>query len=403
MNSRIASIVSLVLFAGACVDGDAASEASLAVAAAGPAEHGALAFGTADTAALTARASAHAWHFRLTAPATVTVATGLPAPKARAVDTVLRLYRRGPSGWGRHIARNDDAGGTPWSALTRALGAGEYRIVVAGARDTTRGTFAVRLDCAGLGCTEPVPMCVFGETFRDLDSQPALRVTGRRRWTATTRLTELDRRRVVIAVQQSSHTDVTTPEEAFARVDQGEINRVDIYEPAAARTFVALEYGVGDNSYGAFFDGLGDTLVARIHDGDILDCAVVAETCLLGATYGDLRQSPDFTAAGARRITAPGDVAGLEAEQVVRAVQESHADVRTVADALAAVDGGEINLARFVHRATGTELLAVEYGAGDNSYGAVFYSGSLSLAAAIHDGDFYGCTFFASTDTPAQR
>lgn len=247
------------------------------------------------------------------------------------------------------------------------------------------------------------PLCVFGETFRDLDSQPALRVTARRRWTAATRLTELDRRRVVIAVRQSAHSDVTTPEEAFARVDQGEINRVDIYEPAAARTFVALEYGVGDNSYGAFFDGLGDTVVARIHDGDILDCAVVAETCLLGATYGELRQSPDFAVAGARRITAPGDVAGLEAEQVVRAVQESYTDVRTVAAALAAVDGGEINLARFVHGATGTELLAVEYGAGDNAYGAVFYAGSVSLAAAIHDGDFYGCTFFASTDTPTQR
>jgi hypothetical protein len=249
----------------------------------------------------------------------------------------------------------------------------------------------------------PNDCCLFGDTFYELGEQPAVRITGRRKWTAATSLTPLDQRRVVLAVQQSAHTDVTTPAEAFARVDQGEINRVDLYEPAAARTFVALEYGAGDNSYGAFFDGLSDALVARIHDGDILDCTVVAETCLLGATYADLRHSPDVDVTRERVITQPGEVAGVEAEQVVRGVQESWPDVRSLDDALATVDGGEIHVVELVHRPTGTALVAVEYGAGDNSYGAVFYAGSVTLAAAIHDGDFYGCTVFAPRASAEQR
>ena len=350
------------------------------------ADRGELAFGVPASAALSRRDPSHTWRFTLHGPARVAIATG---PAGRGItDTVLALYRDGAS---RPLARNDDSGGTLWSALRRDLPAGDYRVVVRGYAGS-RGRFAVRADCRGDGCAPPA-MCLFGDTFRDLEAQPALVVTGRRKWTAATPLTALDQRRVVRAVQQSSHTDVTTPEEAFARVDQGEINRVDVYEPAAARTFVVLEYGAGDNSYGAYFHGLDDRLVARIHDGDLLDCAITAETCLLGRTARDLRSSPAFRSTGARHFTAPDDVRGLEAEQVVRAVQESY-DVTTVAEALDRVDAGEIALAGYAHVATGAEVFAVEYGAGDSLYGAVFRGGSLDVVAAIHDGDLYGCTLF---------
>jgi hypothetical protein len=351
-----------------------------------PTVHGPIVFATAKTATLTAAQGFHAWTFELHGPADVTVAVG--AVRGRTVDTWLYLYREGATGWGSYLVRRDHG------PIVRALGAGRYRVLVKGQTERTRGAFSVTVDCAGAGCAAAAT-CVFGDTYRELDQQPALRVTHRRTITSADDLTDLDRRRVVRAVQQSSHTDVTTAEEALARVDQGELNRVQIYEPAAARTFVAMEYGAGDSSYGAYFDGRSDEIVARIHDGDVLDCAPVPETCLLGGTFRALQDSPAFEGTMSRRITAPGHVVGVEAEQALRAVQESYG-VATLADGLAAVDGGQINIVGVHHRTTGTSLIAFEYGAGDSSYGRIFYGGSLALAAAINDGDLYGCTFFAS-------
>jgi hypothetical protein len=69
--------------------------------------------------------------------------------------------------------------------------------------------------------------------------------------------------------------------------------------------------------------------------------------------------------------------------------------VTTLAQGFAAIDGGELDVVEYVHNPTNTDLVAYEYGAGDNSYGAVFYYRSLEMAAAINDGDLYGCTLFA--------
>ena len=35
-----------------------------------------------------------------------------------------------------------------------------------------------------------------------------------------------------------------------------------------------------------------------------------------------------------------------------------------------------------------------DYGAGDNVYGAIYTAGTTTLAAEIHDGDFYACSLF---------
>lgn len=47
---------------------------------------------------------------------------------------------------------------------------------------------------------------------------------------------------------------------------------MDFYELASERWFVVYEYGAGDNSYGAFFEQQGTTVLASIHDGDLLIC-----------------------------------------------------------------------------------------------------------------------------------
>lgn len=93
------------------------------------------------------------------------------------------------------------------------------------------------------------------------------------------------REQLVLAVQQSSHSDVTTPEEALSRVEQQTVRRLWLFDSAGARSYTAYEYGVGDNSYGAIFARGPLEIAAGIHDGGLLNCTAHRAQCLLPATY----------------------------------------------------------------------------------------------------------------------
>lgn len=121
---------------------------------------------------------------------------------------------------------------------------------------------------------EAAAACLFGDVFSDIRTNEALSITDESWLEAADELTDLEAAQLVLAVQQSSHTDVSTAAEALERVDQQQVRRVDFYELASERWFVAYEYGVGDNSYGAFFDQEGTDVLASIHDGDLLSCSV---------------------------------------------------------------------------------------------------------------------------------
>lgn len=131
-------------------------------------------------------------------------------------------------------------------------------------------------------CGDPDPVeeepnaCLFGEVFSDIRTNDALLITNESWIQSADELTELEAEQIVVAVQQSSHTDVTTAAEALEEVDEQEVRRIDFYELASERWFVVYEYGAGDNSYGAFFDQEGTDVLASIHDGDLLDCSVTA-------------------------------------------------------------------------------------------------------------------------------
>jgi hypothetical protein len=402
--SRFLALGAAAVLAAGCLEAADSSDLDLATSELAatsrdshqrPTDHGPLAkLPARKELELTDEQRFHAWQFDISADAELTIGTGPWRTDRRMVDTWVYLYKLGPNGtWGSYLERRPDSRNPTRTQIVRTVDAGTYRVLVRGRADDTRGRVALTIGCTGAGC--PVA-CVFGETFGELDDQPDLVVSQRSTLTAATPISELDARRIVRAVQQSSHTDVTTVEEALARVDQGEVNRVAIYEPAAARTFVAFEYGAGDNSYGAYFEGRSDALVASIHDGDLLGCTALPETCVLGQTFHDLRNDPAFSAVSSRKVTSPGHVVGVEAEQLVIAVREVRPEVTTVAQALAVVQDGEVNVEGYYHTATDRELVAFEYGAGDNSYGAVFFKSSLVPAAAINDGDFYGCAFFAA-------
>lgn len=236
-----------------------------------PTDHGPIAFATNAESTLTATARHHTWTFSLPGQARVHLYTHPSLTSRQMVDTVLYLYKRGPTGWGSYIARNDDAGDV-FSSLTRDLGPGEYRLLVKGYLASTRGPFAVTVECDGAGCA-PAPSCLFGATFGDLLAGTGYTITGDRELHVGDWQSALDQQRIVVAVQQSAHTDVMTVEQAFAAVDGNVIRRVDLYDEAGGRAFVAFEYGAGDNSYGAIFTAGTTTRLASIVDLTYYDCA----------------------------------------------------------------------------------------------------------------------------------
>ena len=303
-----------------------------------PTDHGRIGFDRPEVADLTAEAGFHAWTFNLEAPADVVLRTNVAMPGSRSVDTVLYLYREGPRGFGRALTSNDDAPGTLFSAISRRLEAGRYRVLVKGYARSTRGPFSLAVTCSGAGCgTPPVDACLFGATFSELRMSERPRITFEQVLTAADlpTLPETLRAQIVRAVQQSAHTDVTTVEEAFMRVDGGQVNRLELYDGLGARTFTAIEYGAGDNSYGAIFSGRTTDLAARIQDGDLAGCNVGMEICRLGTTYREFAEADRLTPESERVITAASEVSGARAQQLLRAVQEARAEVTTVAAAIA--------------------------------------------------------------------
>lgn len=397
MLSRLSCASLALLLAAACADEkgpeeDLPTEEGKLDSFSRPSYQGDLPFSVSDTGILTADERHLVWTFQLSGPASIHTFTSR-VPHYASIDTVLYLYKLGPTGWGPYIARNDDDGRNGWSSLDRDLDAGDYRILVKGHAAATRGRFQVQLDCTGAGC-EPPPSCVFGSAYYEIGEQPHLVVTNRAKLRSPAGLSPLRITQIIDAVHQSSHTDVSTIEEAFAAVDQSEFNVVSIYEPLAARTFTAIEYGAGDNSYGAIFAGETSTMVTNIHDGDLENCTVVPSVCLLGSSYNDLRNSPAFTRSDERIVTTASELSGLAAQQALAAIRVAYTDATDLANGLTLIDAGGLHLATYTHTATGLTLSAFDYGAGDNAYGAVYNAGTLTPAATINDLDFYNCSVF---------
>lgn len=116
--------------------------------------------------------------------------------------------------------------------------------------------------------------CAFGHTFGDFLDRDNLLVLEDRRMEhaeAVQLLSAAEKEQVIIALHQSSHTDVVTLSEAFAAMDAGELRAVSVLQTSTGRTYQAFEYGAGDNSFGAIFDTQTGALAARIIDGDLYD------------------------------------------------------------------------------------------------------------------------------------
>jgi hypothetical protein len=360
-----------------------------------PTYHGSIIFDIRESSALTTERY-HAWTFELSGEADIVANTSYALLGQRRTDTVLYLHKLQPTGrWGAYIARNDDYGNTTYSKISKKLDAGRYRVLVKGHAASTTGKFSIGVTCSGAGCAPPAPECLFGWSYNDLYTIPNL-VTNKIKIYPNTlnTLTAADQHKLMRAVQQSSHSDVTTPLEALMRVDQEEMNVIFIDDVNARRQFIAFEYGAGDNSYGAFFDRRGPEMVSKIHDGDLEACTARAETCLLPEDWSALRASPDYMRTATKVVVAGTTLTTLETQQALGAFHESFPEVTTVAQGLTMVDDNELGIHTYRHT-SGKEITVAEYHAGDTSVGAIYYAGTTNLAGAINDLFIEACTFFA--------
>jgi hypothetical protein len=358
-----------------------------------PTDHGLIEFGVPATSVLTADEHFHTWTFDLSDTAKVDLTTSYAVLGQRRTDTVLYLYRQTDDSWGPYIARNDDYGSTTYSKLVRELPPGRYRALVKGHLESTVGKFKLTASCTGPGCE---PGCLFGSTYHEAFSAPPLTTINTQVITAANldTLSASLQDMLVRAVHESSHTDVTTASEALMRVDQEELNLTFFAEPAALRTFVAFEYGAGDNSYGAFFEKRSGERAAAIHDGDLYTCTAQRETCLLPPDYATMKTDPSFTRTALRTIRSIGSLSQSEYDQAAIAMPIVYGEPVFVSDGIDLADNGEINIATYTHNTTGSKVTVLEWSAGDTSVGVLFHGSTTNVAGIIDDLSIDGCTLF---------
>lgn len=242
---------------------------------ASPTDHGHLPFGVASEARLSAQDAYHVWSFTLSAPATIEGSVD----GGELLDTVLYLYKRGPSAWGSHIAYNDDDGRDYLSSIKRELSAGEYRFLVKAYDAEQDGDFTLTAHCEGAGCdggAPPPPSCALGSAFSDLASSGdwVNVVTSTASSSADLGGITLWQARAALAVAFPDVTDVAQVDAALARVDGG-IVRIDALRHDQSNYIASvISFRVGGEIYGAVFEGATTDQLAAIRDGAIGDCTL---------------------------------------------------------------------------------------------------------------------------------
>lgn len=98
--------------------------------------------------------------------------------------------------------------------------------------------------------------------------------TGTTSITTADGLSDLEASRIVAALHASAHSDVTDAADAIQRTDDDEVIRTALWDATNGRAYEAYTFYAGDNLFGMVFAHGATTPVARINDGDIMDCAV---------------------------------------------------------------------------------------------------------------------------------
>ena len=98
-----------------------------------------------------------------------------------------------------------------------------------------------------------------------------------------------------------------------------------------------------------------------------------------------------------KMTSIPSNLARLPnmlSQQIVLAAKIAYEEVTNLQEAFDNVDANEALIDDLVYKPTGVRLRMVEVGAGDNSFGLIFFDGTTDVAAVIQDGDLYDCAVF---------
>lgn len=168
-----------------------------------------------------------------------------------------------------------------------------------------------------------------------------------------------------------------------AQVTSADVKRAVSY----AKTTMIAKYDLDNN-------GLSPTEVKKMSLTGKLAVTLAKELKAAAASKGALDEGTfnDFldkvTVSSRTKVTTAPQVDALTSKQLIAAChQSSYTDVVTLADAFNAVDQGEFVVSQVKDKKTGELYTAVDYGAGDNTYGAIFKKGSATPVVGIHDGD----------------
>lgn len=171
---------------------------------------------------------------------------------------------------------------------------------------------------------------------------------------------------------------------AGAQVTKGDVDRAVKF----AKEKMIAKYDLNSN-------GLSDTEVKKMSLTGKLAVSLAKELKAAAANQSILDTAGSFyelkqtaTTVSRTTITEGAAVDDLLKQQLITACHQStYTDVRTLADAYEAVDQGEFVITELKDKKTGKLYTAIDYGAGDSTYGAIYEKGSATPAKSIHDGD----------------
>ncbi|MCA9613613.1 MAG: proprotein convertase P-domain-containing protein [Myxococcales bacterium] len=303
----------------------------------------------------------HGYHLQARAGAVVTLDVTRTG-SSRNLDSSLFVYgpRRAEDGFGSEaIAFDDDAG---WGRLSRIRSftfdlEGEYLVVIGTANARGRGRYRLEARCESGDClpAEPPPAGLCPAAFVEaIEACVADGAEG----------DELDPRDLL---EQCANVEVIAP--AFDALCAGE----DAPAELCARSLDELSREELPTCFSELWSHHLDT------------------SCVFGATYREVFRSGAIVVLSRDVLRVGATLTPVETAQVIAAVDVSSWDPTTLAEAFEAVDGGEINRTELWDASNRRGFVAYEYGAGDNSYGAIFEHGTTIVAARIQDGDLYGC------------
>jgi hypothetical protein len=241
----IASLFAVAAQTGCAVSSDSGNEESsfdslAASSIKNPTLLGEVSLGETSSAVFTKDDTYHAWDIYVSERAAARFYTLPLDAKGKAVDTLLTSTKGTNNSWAR-IWRKMATPTTVWSRL-RTHNGGHYRLSPH-RQEPQSPRIPRRISAPAFGRTSAY------SDAPSTDPHGSHRVVRERTIDSAAQLSDMEKAQVVDSMKASSYGDATTVEEALERVGGGEINLLHLYDQTNGKTYLAVEYGAGDNSY----------------------------------------------------------------------------------------------------------------------------------------------------------